>query len=85
LGSVASLRLPRCCIGGIESIVQIGAIIVLTVGMGKVTPTWAFSIFAGSQLADVPYEEFVSPRLKLLFFVGIPVLLLITYIPALTP
>ena len=38
------------------NIVQIGAIIVLTVGMGKVTPTWAFSSFVGSQLADVPYE-----------------------------
>jgi len=54
------------------NIVQIGAIIVLTVGMGKVAPPWACSIFVDSQLTYVPYEELVPPRLKLLFFVEIP-------------
>ncbi len=64
--------------------VQLGAIVVMNVGLGVVTPPYALSIFAGSRLSGVPYEKLVGPMLIYLFSVGIPVLLLTTYIPAIS-
>jgi len=64
--------------------VQLGAIIVVNVGLGVVTPPYAMSIFVGSKLSGVPYNELVKPMLLYLFFVGLPVLFLTTYIPALS-
>ncbi len=64
--------------------VQLGAIVVMNVGLGVVTPPYALSIFAGSRLSGVPYDKLVGPMLIYLFSVGIPVLLLTTYIPAIS-
>ena len=66
------------------NLVQLGAIIIVNVGLGVVTPPYAVSIFVGSRLADVPYLELVKPMMIFLLFVGIPVLLLTTYVPALS-
>ena len=66
------------------NMVQLGAIVVVNVGLGVVTPPYAMSIFVGSKLADVPYEQLVRPMMLFLFFVGLPVLLLTTYLPALS-
>lgn len=64
--------------------VHLGAIVVLNLGIGVVTPPYAISIFVGSRLSGVPYEELVPIMLLFLFIVEIPVLLLVTYIPALS-
>ena len=66
------------------NLVHLGAIIVVNVGIGVVTPPYAMSIFVGSRLSGVPYNELVRPMLSYLFFVGLPVLFLTTYIPALS-
>ena len=66
------------------NLVQLGAIVVVNIGLGVVTPPYAISIFVGSRLADVPYDRLVPIMLLLLFTVGLPVLLLTTYIPALS-
>ncbi|MDO9508348.1 MAG: TRAP transporter large permease [Thermovirgaceae bacterium] len=66
------------------NLVQLGAIVIVNVGLGVVTPPYAISIFVGSRLSGVPYEELVKPMMLFLFLVGIPVLLLTTYIPALS-
>ena len=63
------------------NMVHLGAIIVVNVGLGVVTPPYAISIFLGTQLSNVPYEDLVPPMLIFLLFVGIPVLLLTTFIP----
>jgi tripartite ATP-independent transporter DctM subunit len=63
------------------NLVHLGAIIVFNVGLGVVTPPYAISIFVGTRLADVPYGELVPPMMVFLFLVGIPTLLLTTYIP----
>jgi len=77
------LLLPLVNMIGIN-LVQLGAIIIVNVGIGVVTPPYALSIFVGSRLANVPYENLVKPMLIYLFLVEIPVLLLVTYIPALS-
>jgi C4-dicarboxylate transporter DctM subunit len=66
------------------NLIQLGAIIIVNVGLGVVTPPYAISIFVGSRLADVPYLDLVKPMMIFLVFVGIPVLLLTTYWPALS-
>lgn len=66
------------------NMVHLGAIIVVNVGLGVVTPPYAISIFLGTKLSNVPYEELVPPMVIYLFTVGIPVLMLTTYIPALS-
>jgi tripartite ATP-independent transporter DctM subunit len=66
------------------NLVQLGAIIIVNVGLGVVTPPYAISIFVGSRLADVPYIDLVKPMMIFLLLVGIPVLLLTTYVPALS-
>jgi len=58
--------------------------VVVNVGLGVVTPPYAMSIFVGSKLADVPYAQLVRPMLMYLFIVGLPVLFLTTYLPALS-
>jgi TRAP-type C4-dicarboxylate transport system permease large subunit len=63
------------------NLVHLGAIIVFNVGLGVVTPPYAISIFVGTRLANVPYGELVPPMMVFLFLVGIPTLLLTTYIP----
>ena len=66
------------------NLVHLGAMIIVNVGLGVVTPPYAISIFVGSKLADVPYLDLVKPMMIFLLFVGIPVLLLTTYWPALS-
>nr|HPI98400.1 TRAP transporter large permease [Synergistales bacterium] len=66
------------------NLVHLGAIIILNVGLGVMTPPFAMSIFVGSRLSGVPSGELIKPMMLLLLFVGIPVLLLTTYIPFLS-
>jgi C4-dicarboxylate transporter DctM subunit len=63
------------------NLVHLGAVIIVNVGLGVVTPPYAISIFVGTRLANVPYEELVGPMLIFLFLVGLPILFLTTYIP----
>jgi C4-dicarboxylate transporter, DctM subunit len=66
------------------NLVHLGAIIVFNVGLGVVTPPYAISIFVGTRLAGVSYGELVPTMMIYLFFVGIPALMLTTYIPGLS-
>ena len=66
------------------NLVQLGAIVIVNVGLGVVTPPFAISMFVGSKLADVKYVELIKPMMIFLFLVGIPVLLLTTFVPAIS-
>ncbi|MDR1649572.1 MAG: TRAP transporter large permease [Synergistaceae bacterium] len=66
------------------NLVHLGAVIIVNVGLGVITPPFAMSIFIGSRLSGCSYGELVPIMIKFLLFVGIPVLLLTTYIPALS-
>jgi len=63
------------------NMVQLGAIVVVNIGLGVVTPPYAVSIFVGSRLGGVPYGDLVKPMMYYLLLVGLPVLLLTTFIP----
>lgn len=66
------------------NMVHLGAIIVLNIGLGVVTPPYAITIFLGTKLSNVPYEQLVPPMLIYLFTVGIPTLMLTTFVPTLS-
>lgn len=66
------------------NLVHLGAIVVVNIGLGVVTPPYAVSIFVGSKLSGVPYEQLVKPMMIYLFAVGLPVLFLTTYFPAIS-
>jgi len=63
------------------NLVHLGSIIILNIGLGVMTPPFAMSIFVGSRLSGVPSAELIKPMMIYLFSVGIPVLLLTTYVP----
>ncbi|MDR3264494.1 MAG: TRAP transporter large permease [Synergistaceae bacterium] len=66
------------------NLVHLGSIIIVNIGLGVITPPFAMSIFVGSKLSGCSYGELLPIMLKFLLLVGIPVLLLTTYIPALS-
>ncbi|MFC1911817.1 TRAP transporter large permease [Chloroflexota bacterium] len=66
------------------NLVHLGAIIVVNVGIGVVTPPYAISIFVGSRLSGVPYAQLVKPMMLFLLIGCLPVLFLTTYFPVLS-
>jgi tripartite ATP-independent transporter DctM subunit len=66
------------------NLVLLGAICIVNVGLGVITPPFAMSIFVGTRLSGSSYQEVLPIMLRFLLWVGIPVLLLTTYIPALS-
>ncbi len=66
------------------NLIQLGAIVIVNIGLGVVTPPFAISMFVGSRLADVKYIQLVKPMMIFYFLVGIPVLLLTTFVPAIS-
>ena len=66
------------------NLVQLGAICIVNVGLGVITPPFAMSIFVGTRLSGSTYQQVIPIMLKYLILVGIPVLLLTTYVPALS-
>lgn len=66
------------------NLVQLGAIVIVNVGLGVVTPPFAISMFVGSRLAGVDYVDLLKPMMIFLVTVGLPVLFMTTFIPALS-
>lgn len=66
------------------NLVHLGSMVIVNIGLGVITPPYAAALFFGSRLANVSYQELVKPVLIYLFAIGIPVLLLVTFFPALS-
>ncbi len=66
------------------NLVHLGSFMVVNVGIGVMTPPFAMSIFVGSRLAEVSPATLTKAMMPFLLYVSIPVLLLTTYIPALS-
>jgi tripartite ATP-independent transporter DctM subunit len=66
------------------NLVHLGALVVINIGIGMISPPFAGSIFLGSRLSGVPYEKLLKPILLYLILVALPVLILTTFVPALS-
>lgn len=62
---------------------QLGLIITLNLAIGFITPPYGINLFVASAVAGVPIEKMVKPSLWLIFALLI-VLMLVTYVPAVT-
>lgn len=62
---------------------QLGLIITLNLAIGFITPPYGINLFVASAVADVPIEKMVRPSLWLILALLI-VLMLVTYVPAVT-
>ena len=65
-------------------LVNLGSIVILNIGLGVITPPFAMSLFVGTRLSGCTYMELAKIVLLFFFLVGIPVLLLTTYVPAIS-
>ncbi|SDZ93416.1 TRAP transporter large permease [Marinobacterium iners] len=65
------------------NLVHLGAIFIINIGLGVITPPFAMSLFVGTRLSGTAYQAVAPIMMKYLFYVGIPVLMLTTYIPSL--
>ena len=67
---------------GIDPI-HFGAIVVINFAIGMVTPPFGYSLFVGSAISGLSIEA-ISKALWPMLLVQIVVLMLLTYIPAIT-
>ncbi|MDR3294392.1 MAG: TRAP transporter large permease [Clostridiales Family XIII bacterium] len=59
-------------------------IMMVAIGIGTITPPMAMDLFVASRITGLPVQELYRPILPFVFIIGIPMLLLVTYIPALS-
>ena len=59
-------------------------IVFVALGIGSITPPMAMCLFVTARLCKVTVADMIRPLLPFVFFVGMPVLLLVTYVPALS-
>ena len=57
---------------------------VLAMLIGNITPPYASNLFISARMAKAPVSEIIPPVMPYLLFVGIPVLLLTTFVPVIS-
>jgi tripartite ATP-independent transporter DctM subunit len=66
------------------NLIHAGAMVVLNIGIGMVTPPFAASLFVGARVADVPVHRLAKPAMLFVSLGAIPVLFLTTFVPELS-
>ncbi|NPV91133.1 MAG: TRAP transporter large permease [Firmicutes bacterium] len=79
---LAPILVPAARAYGVDP-VHFGAIMLLNLEIGMITPPFACNLFVGCRLAGISMDKIVRPILGFIF-VCLPILLAITYIPALS-
>ena len=64
--------------------VQFGVMVFMAIGIGAATPPMATALFMSAKIADRKVHELVPPLLPMLLCVGVPVMLLVTFVPVLS-
>ena len=64
--------------------VHFGAIFVMNLGIGLITPPYAANLFVANKVTGVPLARMIPHVLRFMFLAAIPVLILTTYVPALS-
>jgi len=77
------LLLPLFSAIGVN-LVHAGAVIVMNLGIGTITPPFAATIFIGARVSNLPVYEIVKPVSLFLVLGALPILILTTYVPQLS-
>lgn len=80
---IVPLLLPVLAAAGVNPI-HVGVIMLLNLGIGTQSPPFGTCLFLGCQVGDVAYHEVLRHVVRFIILVGIPVLALTTFIPALS-
>lgn len=80
---ITPLMIPVAKLIGLN-IIQMGVILMVAIGIGTITPPMAMSLYVISDISGVGVHEMIKPLIPFLLYAAIPVLLLVTYIPALS-
>ena len=77
------LLLPTATAIGM-SVIQFAVLVFVALGIGSITPPMAMSLFLCSRLGDVPVEKMVKPMIPYIVFGAVPIMILVSYVPALS-
>ena len=75
------LLLPTATAIGLTQI-QLGVIMFVAVGVGTITPPMAMNLFISGKSCGVSVKDMMSPLWPFLVFGALPILFLVTYVPA---
>ncbi|WHH56855.1 TRAP transporter large permease [Petroclostridium sp. X23] len=81
--TLVPLLTPIASACGIDTI-QLAVIVFVSIGIGSITPPMATCLMACSRVCDVPIHKLVNPILPFLLFGALPILLLVSFAPALS-
>lgn len=80
---ITPLLMPTAKAIGMDMI-QLGAILFVAIGVGNITPPMASNLFIASKAVGVDSTRVIPPMLVYFVCVGLPVLLLTTFVPELS-
>ena len=84
--SVLTLVIPPLLMPTMNSLgvdpVQFGCIVFMALGIGSITPPLAGGLYLSAKIADVEVRDIMKPMMPFLLGVSLPVMLLVTYVPA---
>jgi C4-dicarboxylate transporter DctM subunit len=85
---ILSLVLPPIMTPTMEMLgvgsVQFGVIVFVALGIGAFTPPMAVHLFVAAKVGNIELRDILPPLMPLLFIIAIPVLILVTFVPALS-
>lgn len=80
---ITPLMMPTATAIGISTI-QLGVMLFVSIGIGNITPPMAFNLFIAARVVDVDVSKVIPPLMYYFAFTGIPMLLLVTFVPELS-
>lgn len=63
---------------------QLAVIMFVAIGVGTITPPMAMNIFISARLSGVSTQSVIKPIWPYVFFIGLPMMLLVTFVPQLS-
>ena len=75
--------LPTATMLGVSPI-QLGCMLFVAIGIGNITPPMAMNLFIASKAVGVETTKVIPPMMYYFIFTGIPMMLLVTFVPALS-
>ena len=80
---ITPLLLPTAAAMGLGAI-QTGVMLFVAIGIGNITPPMAMNLFIAAKVADAPVADLIKPTMPYFFFVGVPLMVLVTFVPGLS-
>lgn len=80
---ITPLIMPTAAALGI-SMVQLGCMLFVAIGIGNITPPMAMNLFIASKAVGVDTTKVIPPMMYYFVFAGLPMMLLVTFLPGLS-